>query len=816
MEELIRDLKLAAKLLWREKSFSITAVATLSLCIGANAAIFGVVNSVLLRPLPFPESDRIHYIYTSYPKSGVERTLTSVPHYLDRLEELDVYKEQALYRFAELNFAGGDVPEQVRGMEVTPSLLRLLQIRPLLGRVFTREEGESGNELRAILSYGFWQRTYGGDESALGKDLRINGIPHTIVGVMPEDFLFIHPDIQVLKPAAFTEEQRADEYRHDNAYHMLARLKPGATLEQAQSQLDAHTARELDRIPEAREALLAAGFDNRVVRLQDDLVRNIRGTLLLLWGGVFFVLLIGCLNIANLVLVRSTGRTKELGIRLALGASGWRLTRQTLTEMILLTSLSGGLGLILGQWSLSALATLGSSAVPRGAEIQIDGAAVAFTLGLAVLAGVVLGVIPAARMWVANLSPVIHEEGRGGTIGRSSRTVRTALVVAQFAFAFILLAGAGLLLASFYRVLAVEPGFEPDKVLTASVNLRIARYDDESEVRNFVPRALEALRRLPGVTEAGATDSIPLGGYRSNRVILAEGHVMTPGEAMISPQKLVVSPGYFHAMGIRLVRGRYFDETDTEDSLTVAIVDERLARKFWPGTDAIGKRLVFPSNDEQSSDLMTVVGVVGEVKSRDLVDAQEPVGAFYFPYAQFPLRRITFAMKTATDPNDFVGSARAAMVKIDPDLPFYDIRTMNERLKSSLLERRTSMSLTVGFGAVALLLAAVGIYGVLAFVVAQRTREIGIRLALGSGRQRIVKLILKDGLLILSAGFSLGLSGAVALSRFIEGQLFGVEPLDRGVLALVGTLLLLVALAACLIPARRATRVDPATALRHE
>jgi predicted permease len=822
MESLVQDIKFSLKLLWKDKGFAATAVATLALCIGANTAIFSVIYAVVLRPLPIPESDRILVIYNSYPKAGVLRASSGVPDYFDRLHNVQVFEEQALFNTPRVTVGEKGSVEQLRAMGVTPSFFRLLRIKPRIGRFFTGGEGEPGKERKVILSYALWQGLYGGQESALGKDLRIYGNPYTIVGVMPREFVFLDPEVMLWRPLAFTPEQKADSNRHSNSYQMIGRLKPGATLEQAQAQIDAINAVNLERFPEMREVLINAGFHTRVVSLQDDVIRDVKSTLILLWGGVLFVLLIGAVNIANIVLARSSARTRELATRFALGAGRWRVTRQLLTESVLLTGLSALCGLFLGYWGLKLLNYLGLDRIPRANEVALDGVVVVFILGLAFIVGLAIGLIPLVQALHVNLTSVFRQDGRSGA-GRGARVLRRSLAVVQVAIALVLLVGAGLLLASFRHVLAINPGFKsPERVLSGSVSLPAIRYRGDNELRAFMSRALESLHRLPGVMDAGATDTIPFGGNTSDSVILAEGYTMKPGESLVSPYRIVVTPGYFEAMRIPRLQGRFFDQRDTEAYARVVIVDDRLARKFWGDTSPIGKRMWRPSSaqdfvhPDEKSQWYTVVGVVHSVKIQALVDTDERVGAYFFPYAQSPRSMITFALRSASEPSGLVSGFRGRIAELDQELPLYDIRTMERRTEESLTSRRSPMILSISFGLVALFLAAVGIYGVLAYMVAQRTKEIGIRVAMGSTPQGIFRLILGEGVLILAIGFVLGLCGALSLAKYVQSLLYGVRPLEPAVLAPVLLLLALVTLAACCIPARRATRVDPITALRCE
>jgi predicted permease len=819
---MLQDLKYAAKLLWKDKGFTLTAIATLAICIGANAAIFSVVHSVVLSPLPVPESDRIVLMYNSYPKAGAERAASGVPDHFDRLAEMaDVFEEQALYRDPAMTIGGKDRPERVDGMEVTPSFFRLLRVGPRLGRVFTDDEGEIGAEKKTVLSYALWQQLYGGDESALGRDLRINDEPYTVVGVMPEDFLYIDPDIRLWIPAAFTEEQKSQ--RHNNTYESIGRLKNGATLGEVRARLDSIAVANDERFPEFKEILANAGYHVQAHFLKDELVRDIRATLYLLWAGVFFVLLIGAVNITNLMMVRSSVRAKELSMRFALGAGRGRVLRQLLTESTVLGILGGFFGLLVGHISLNLLRTLGLNEIPRGSEIAMTGVVIVSIVGLSFVLGILLGLIPFLQTMRMNVNATLREEGRTGTTSRGARVLRNVLVAAQVAFAFLLLMGAGLMLTSFREVLTIDPGFrDGETVLTGRLNPPSKRYEERADLRSLAARLLERVRAIPGVAKAGVASAVPFGNGHSSSIILAEGYVMDPGESFISPYYTSVSAGYFESMGISLREGRLFEERDNEESSSIIIVDERLARKFWPDESALGKRLFFPTNEKdllaitEETEFFTVVGVVDEVKRRALVDTEEAVGAYYFPFQQRPTRGITLTVKTATEPTSFVGSIRRQLAEIDPELPLYGIRTMQELLDDSLQSRRSPMFLFLVFGGLALFLASVGLYGVLAYLVTSRTKEIGIRMAIGSDPAGIFRLILKEGVVILAVGFVLGVASSFALARFIASLLFGVQPLDGGVMASVGCLLVLVALAACSVPALRATRIHPVEALRAE
>src|SRR3954470_15113598 len=637
------DIRVGLRLLWRDKAFSLTAALTLALCIGANTALFSVVHNVLLRPLPVPESERIVQMGNAYPGAGAGAaagTNSGVPDYYDRLRETDVFEEQALFNGANQSIDQNGTPVRIRVTRATPSFFRLLRVGPAFGRTFVEADGEVGNDKKVVLSYALWQSQFGGDPGVIGKDLRLDGTPFTIVGVMPKGFYFLNPEVMLWRPLAFTPEQKSDEARHNNSWQNIARLKPGARIEVARQQVDALNARNLEKFPALKPLLINAGFHTTVDVLQDTLVRDIKATLYLMWGGALFVLLIGCVNVANLVLVRSRARLKELATRLALGAGRFRVGRQLVTESVLLTLAAAAAGLLVGYAALRLLGTLNIQELPRGGEIRLDGVVVAYTVGVAAIIGLVLGLIPVANVLPANLTTVLREEGRSGTAGRGARTLRRALVVAQVGFAFVLLIGAGLLFASFRRVLAVDPGFNADRVLTASVTLPRTRYAEDDKLRGFTTEALRRLRVLPGVATAGATDTIPFGNNNSDSVILAEGYQMKPGESLISPNQVRVTPGYFETMGVKLLRGRLFDDRDAAKAQPTIIVDDKLAKRFWPNQDPIGRRMFYPQDlnnvfaVNEKTVYFNVIGVIADVKLHALTEDKETVGAYYFPMDQ--------------------------------------------------------------------------------------------------------------------------------------------------------------------------------------
>jgi putative ABC transport system permease protein len=823
MDTLRQDLVYALRSLRRDRAFAVAVVLTLAVCLGANSAIFTVVRSVLLRPLPYPDPGRLVFMFDAFPGAGVERAGTSVPNYLDRVPLRDVFDSVALYQQGGFRVGQGAGAEGVASMSVTPSFFTVLRTSAARGRFFAEEESIPGKDKVVVLSHGFAARQPGGLDAVVGRQLRLNDVVYTVVGVAPPDFTFQNPEIRLWVPLAFTAEQRSEEARHSQNHDAIGRLAAGATIDLAQARIDAMNVGIVERAGALKTALINAGYHTRVVPFDEDLVRHVQAALRLLWGGALFVVLIAAVNITNLSLVRASGRFKELATRTALGAGSGRVARQMVTEALVLTATGGALGLLLGYWSLDALAWLGLSDLPRAHEIRMDGAVFAVTLGIAALLGVVVGAAPVVHLRRVSLSGVLREEGRSGTAGRGARHVRRALVVSQVAIAFVLLIGAGLLLASFQRLLGVDPGFVAEHVLTARTNTLPSRYPDDASLTGYAQRALERLRALPGVESAGATSFLPFSWDSSSSVIVAEGYTPAPGESVVSPSQLYVTPGYLESLRVQLRRGRFFTDADGIDTTRAIIVDERLAARFWPGADPIGRRMYLPDRPEDlvtpgpSVKYMQVVGVVAAVKLKGLVEGEHArAGAYYMPFVQNPSREIAFAVRSRGDLAAATAAVQRALSEIDPDTQAYDVFTMSERVSRSLDQRRAPMVLSISFGVVALLLASVGLYGVLAYQVSQRTREIGIRMALGSDARGILRLVLNEGLLLVVAGLGAGLAGAVLLRDVIASQLYGVGVLNPMVMASAIAVLTGTSLAACLGPARRASKVSPIVALSQQ
>lgn len=818
MDNLFQDLRFGAKLLWKEKVLALTVILTLAVCVGANTAIFSVVDAVLLDPLPFPDSDRLVRVFNSYPKAGAERGINAAPDYFFRRERVNAFEEVAAYDYSGNTVGDPGSTERVSALRVTASFFPTLRVEPFLGRSFAEAETEVGNGNKVILSHGFWRDRFGSDPTAVGQSLRIDSRPFSIVGVLPDDFHFLgERETQLFIPIEFSLADRALDQLHNNNYEMIARLRPGATIEQASSQLAA-----LDRalaaqepFPNYSQVLEGAGYHVQVHDLRDDLIRDVRQTFMLLWVGVAFVLLIGCVNIANLMLARANVRMRELATRIALGAGRMRISVQLLTEAALVALLGGLAGLGIGAAMLRLIHAFGVEDIPRGSQVALDGGAVFFTLGVAVAAGVTFGAMPLFHIFRTDLNAVLRSEGRSGTAGGRTLMVRSVLVTAQVSIAFILLIGAGLMGASLRAALSVDPGFQPGSVLTGYLALPESDYPDGVSRRQVIEDVLRETRALPGVTIAGVTSHIPFSGGGGSTVLVPEDYVLGPGESLLSPWRSVVSAGYMEAMEIPLREGRYFSESDGIDARQVVIIDEWLANRYFPDESPIGKRMLqgAPGSRENPEEyLYTIVGVVGSIKQHDLTES-EHVGAYYYSYKQFSRQFFSLAARTAVDPLELTGPVRTAVARVDPNLPFYSPVTMEQRVSESLVRRRTPMLLLTIFAAVALFLAAIGLYGVLAYSVSQRTRELGIRMAMGSNARGVFRLVVSNGLKVLGAGLVIGLVGALALVRLIQSLLFGVQATDPAVLASVAAILVAVGIAACMLPARRAARIDPIEAL---
>jgi putative ABC transport system permease protein len=806
LDSFLKDIRYGIRSLMRRPTLTIIAIITLAIGIGANSAIFSAINALLLKPLPFPELDRVVAIWDKVPSRGVVHNEVAMANYLDWKAQNQSFEQLAIYRWWSTNLTGVETPERIQGFLVTANFLDAIGIKPIMGRNFSEEENQPGKDAVAIITHSLWQRRFGGDPNIVNKTITLNSITRTVIGVMPERFNF-PKGAEVYAPLAMTPELARSRGSH--SYYVIGRLKAGVSLQSAQADTDTITARLEKQYPDTNTGLGAT-----VYPIVADTVRLYGTALWVMMGAVGFVLLIACANVANLMLARASGRQKEIALRAALGASRWRIIRQLLTESLIVALLGGALGVLVGFWGVDALraANPGEAAkfAPGWYQLGINVPVLAFTLGLSLLSGLVFGLAPAWQVSKPDLNKALKEGGRQTTGG--SHRLRSSLVVFEVALSLMLLIGAGLLLRSFLELLQTNPGFNPDNVLTMNLVLPGARYREEPQRDSFYRDLVQRVKALPGVESAAVVNYLPLGGANSSDAYLVEGAAEPlPGQENIGRYR-VCSPDYFQTMGIPILKGRGFTEQDRAGAHPVVILNEAFTRKHWPTNDAIGKRIRFYGPLERAP-WMEIVGVVRDVK-HELNLAVTP--EYYLPHAQDSWNAMVLVARTNVEPGSLAPQIRQQVWAIDKDQPVFDVRTMQE-VRSLSVTLYTFSSVMVGiFAGVALLLAAVGIYGVMAFVVTQRTHEIGVRMALGARATDVLKLVVRNGMSLALVGVGVGLAGAFALTRLLQSLLFGVTPMDTLTFAAVTFGLLLVALLACYIPARRATKVDPLVALRYE
>ena len=806
MESLLSDARYAVRNLLRRPGFTIIAVVTLALGIGANTAIFSAINALLLKPLPFPELDRVVAIWDKLPSRGVLHNETTVANYLDWQSQTQSFEQLALYRWWSANLTGIDPPERIQGFLVTANFLDTTGMKPIMGRTFLPEENHPGKDAVAVITHSLWQRRFGGDPNILNKTITINSITRTVVGVMPERFNF-PKGAEVYAPLPMTPELMKSRGNH--SYYVLGRLKPGFSIVTAQAELDNVTARLEQQFPETN-----TGWGATIFPIVADTVRTYDTALWIMMGAVGFVLLIACANVANLMLARASGRQKEIALRTALGASRWRIVRQLLTESLIVALIGGVVGVLIGFWGIDALRAANPGEASRFApgwyNLGINTSVLLFTLGLSLLSGIVFGLAPALQASKTNLNDSLKDGSRQTT--GSSHRLRSSLVVFEVALSLVLLVGAGLLTRSFLSLLKTNPGFNPDHVLTMNLVLPGAKYKDGPARAAFYNDLVQRVKTQPGVESAAVVNYLPLGGANSSDAYLVEGEPEPgPGDENDGRYR-VATPDYFGTMGISIVRGRGFTDQDKAGALPVVMVNEAFVRKHWPGADPIGKRIRFYGPLERAP-WMQVIGVVADVKH----ELNLPVTPeYYLPHAQDSWNAMVLVARTSVDPGSLAGALRQQVWAIDKDQPVFDVKTMEE-VRSTSVAVYSFSSVTLGiFAFVALLLASIGIYGVMAFAVTQRTQEIGIRIALGARSADVLKLVVKHGMKLALLGMVIGLAGSWAITRFIEKLLFGVQATDLLTFSVVSVCLLVAAFVACYLPARRATKVDPLVALRYE
>lgn len=799
------DLRYAFRQLTNNPGFTIVAVLTLALGIGATTAIFSIAYSVVLRPLPFGEPERLVALWTRVPKVGDRPVFVCAADYRDWREQNRVFEDIALVqRVANFNLTGDGEPERLQGALVSANLFPVLRVEPLLGRVFRETENAIGHDLVVLLSYGLWQRRFGGDPDIVGKTIRLNGIPHTVVGIMGKEFRYPIRECDLWAPLTINP----DQFRLRLPYMFLsvARLKPGVTLQQVQAEMDTIAARLEREYPATNE-----GVSFVAARLLEDTVLSVRTALYVLLGAVGCVLLIGCVNLANLLLVRASSRNREWAIRLSLGASQWRLIRQALVEIVPLVVLGGGLGILFASWSLELFLPWMPARMPRAEEIRISPPVLGFSVALMLASSLLAGIWPAFQVAGAAVARSLKEGSLTTSESWQRQRFRDVLVVAEIAVAVVLLTGAGLLIRSFFQVKGVQPGFRTDRVVSMYLAISGSKYGTGRDVARFCQRVLERVRALPGIDSAGMVDRLPLGGGIQAGAIQFEGTDL-PGSRIEAVDWRTVTPGYFQTLGIPLLQGRTFSERDGEEAPPVGIIDDRIARLVWPKQNPLGKRFRIPHSDDNP--WVEVVGVVGQIRDDNLEGDGRPL--IYWNYHQRGHYRIALVVRTRQDPNRMVASIVGEIRGLDPEQPVYDVRTMDDVVNRSLAPRWLNTVLLGSFASASLLLACIGLYGVIAYSVSQRTREFGIYLALGAQSHDLLRLVLRKGMTLALGGTAAGLVGAAVLTRLLSSLLYGVRAIDVSTFAASSLLLVVVALLACYVPARRATKVDPMVALRCE
>ncbi len=803
METLLKDIRYGIRMLTKKPGFTLVAVITLALGIGANAAIFSVVNAVLLRPLPYKEPDRLMLIRETklpqFPEFSV-----SPGNFLDWKAQNTVFERLVAMGGSSFNLIGSGDPERLRGTLVTDGFFATFGATPQLGRDFLPEEDQPGRNFVVMLSNGFWQRRFGGDPKIVNQAITLNGQSYTVIGVMPASFRYGGRDVDLWTPIAFTAQQAQNHGGH--YLQAVGRLKPGVSVEQARTEMVAIAGRLATQYPDAN-----TGWSVKLGPMLEFAVRDIKPALLVLLAAVAFVLLIACANVANLLLARAAGRQKEIAIRTAMGAGRWRIVRQLLTESVLL-SLTGGLvGLLLAKWGMDLLLKLAPQNLPRMSDVSLDGRALAFTAAITLLTGIVFGLVPALQSSKPNLNEVMKDAGRGSTEGGRRQLIRSSLVVLEVASALVLLVGAGLMIKSFWKLQQVDPGFNPDSALTVPVTLPRRKYPEADKQAAFFKQLIENVATLPGVKAVGAGNVIPLSDDDYVLGFVIDGRAPLPPGSSQSTNYYAVSADYFKAMGIPLLRGRVFTDQDTKDTTRVAVINETMAKKFFPDEDPIGKRIHVTNGP---TTFREIVGIVGDVKHYGL--DQTTTLQTYEPYLQRPDTYMSLVVRTTSDPTSLSSAIRNEVLKLDKEQPVSTITTLDRLVSTSIAQQKFSMLLLGVFAAVAMLLAAIGIYGVLSYAVTQRTHEIGIRMALGAGRRDVLRLVVGHGMILAGIGVALGLGAAFLLTRLMSTLLFNVNATDPMTFSVIALLLVSIALLACWIPARRATKVDPMIALRYE
>jgi putative ABC transport system permease protein len=806
MDTLRQDLRYAFRRLMKSPGFAIVALLTLSLGIGANSAIFSVINGVLLQPLPYAEPERLVRIYHF---SEGQRSSMSGPNFIDLRKSSQTLADAAAIAGSRAILTGQGDPVRLDSAEVSASLFDLLGVQPLLGRTFRADENEPGKSKVALLSWGLWQQRFGGDQRVLGQRIVLDGVAYEVVGVMPQGFSY--PEGRMLwTPLEYTKGLLVDQ-RSAWYLSVVGRAKPGVLLERVAAEVQTIGSQLAKQYPDHNE-----GVGLAAVPLRESMVGKIRPALYVLFGAVGFVLLIACANVANLLLARAAAREGEMAVRAALGAERMRLVRQLLTESIVLSTIGSGLGLLLAIWGVAFLISLRPEGIPRLNDVRVNGTVVVFSLALSMLTGVIFGIFPALQATRSSVANSLKEGGRGALTTRAGSRMRSALVVAEMALAVTLLTGAGLLIRSFIKLASVDPGFHVAQVLTFELSLPDSRFEKEAQQVAFMDQLLPRLHAIPGVASAGAVLALPLTDRSFVISFQIGGRPPMPPAQQPSIQTRVATTEYFQTMGIPLRRGRLFSADDRAGTPPVVLLTESAVREYFPNEEPLGKKITLgwghgPGTPRAGGE---VVGIVGDIKEEGLQEPNPP--QIYLPYQQWPVQSMAVVLRTAVPPASISEAARRAVHDVDPNLPVSQVRTLEQIVSRSISQPRFYMTLLAAFAALALVLAAIGIFGVLSYAVAQRTREIGIRMALGAQESTVVRLVVREAMLLAAAGVTLGLIAAFFVSHSLEAFLFQTRPTDPLTFAGVATLLAVVALTASYIPARRATQVDPLTALRAE
>ena len=813
MHTLFRDLRYALRMLLKTPSFTAVAVLSIALGIGANTAVFSVVNAVLLKSLPYHEPETLMLVWGSGEEDGSlrNRNQVSATDVADFRKQNTTFEDVATYTGWNPIMSGdGATAERIPAIQVGDGFFNVMKGTPMLGRVFTPEEQQEGKDFVIVLGFGIWQRRFAGDRAIVGRKILLNSRPYTIVGVMGPDFhalpsTLVQPEGQFYRPVAEPYDDTQRSARHLRA---IGRLKPGVTVAQAQSEMTMIAQRLEQQHPQTNK-----GRGIHVASITEDTIGGASRALWMIFGAVGFVLLVACANVANLLLARATVRRKEITIRSAIGAGRRQLIRQLLTESVLLSVIGGALGLLFAIWGTRVIEKIGSKINPVFNGFHIDLRVLGFTFGLTILTGLIFGLAPALQMSRPNLTESLKEGGRGFGGSAKGNRLRGALVIAEVAMTLVLLVAAGLLVRTLVRLGKVDKGFNSQNVLTMNIGLPGVKYPKAENWIAFYKQLNERIASLPGVKAAGITSVLPLSDNFDGRGLAVEDHPKPPGEE-ISVDLYVVTPGYLRALEIPLQKGRAITEQDTADAMKIALINQTMAQQLWPNQDPIGKRIKFPGSEKNPQPWRTIVGVVSDV-SQYALDQKAPM-QIYLPHEQFPTSFNTIVVKTANRPEELTAAVRGAILSVDGEQAVYNVATLQELQSNSILLRSFFMLLLITFASLALVLAAVGIYGVMSYAVTQRTQEIGIRMALGAGTNDVLRLILRSGLMMAAAGILIGLAGAFALTRLLAALLFGVQPTDALTFASVSATLIAAALLACYLPARRAAKVDPLMALRYE